>query len=315
MRAAPGSRRPPPCQVGVAARPSFVLLGAPAAARAPKRQPCAGCATDPVCVAPGLRTLRLGLSGIRSLALALPSLTALDLNRAGELRCLELRCPALLVALVQGCRWVAPVARPVPRVPCMSTWPCARKLRVQRRVMCLQAACWRAGRGGSGFLSCSGDPGRPVLRPGAWRRSAPAREAAISAFRVALRPCGGCWRRCLLSVIAELSCCGLGDVLVWTREMLVWTCGERCCEGARSSSSLVCAHGKVSSGTACAACEGHLRVWCCNCDSHVRRPTSAKRDPRLQLLFSSMHPPHVPPHKQWQSTMIDCQMSNGPSQV
>lgn len=54
---------------------------------------------------PELRTLRLGLSGIRSLALALPSLTALDLNRAGELRCLELRCPALLVALVQGCRW------------------------------------------------------------------------------------------------------------------------------------------------------------------------------------------------------------------
>ncbi|KAK9836189.1 hypothetical protein WJX81_007802 [Elliptochloris bilobata] len=52
----------------------------------------------------GLRTLRLGLSGVRSLALALPSLTALDLNRAGELRCLELRCPALLVAYAQGCK-------------------------------------------------------------------------------------------------------------------------------------------------------------------------------------------------------------------
>ena len=56
----------------------------------------------------GLRTLRLQLSGVRSLALALPSLTALDLNRAGELRCLELRCPALLVAYAQGCKY-API--------------------------------------------------------------------------------------------------------------------------------------------------------------------------------------------------------------
>ncbi|CAL8472159.1 g11701 [Coccomyxa elongata] len=52
----------------------------------------------------GLQTLRLGLSGVRSLALALPSLTSLDVNNTAELRCLELRCPALLTAYVQACK-------------------------------------------------------------------------------------------------------------------------------------------------------------------------------------------------------------------
>jgi hypothetical protein len=52
----------------------------------------------------GLRTLRLGLSGVRSLALALPMLTALDVNNAAELRCLELRCPLLLTVHMQACK-------------------------------------------------------------------------------------------------------------------------------------------------------------------------------------------------------------------
>ena len=52
----------------------------------------------------GLRTLRLGLSGVRSLALALPLLTALDVNNAAELRCLELRCPLLLTVHMQACK-------------------------------------------------------------------------------------------------------------------------------------------------------------------------------------------------------------------
>lgn len=55
-------------------------------------------------MATGLQTLRLGLSGVRSLALALPSLTSLDVNNTAELRCLELRCPALLTAYVQACK-------------------------------------------------------------------------------------------------------------------------------------------------------------------------------------------------------------------
>ena len=52
----------------------------------------------------GLRTLRLGLSGIRSLALALPLLSVLDVNNAAELRCLELRCPLLLTVHMQACK-------------------------------------------------------------------------------------------------------------------------------------------------------------------------------------------------------------------
>ena len=56
----------------------------------------------------GLQTLRLGLSGVRSLALALPALTSLDVNNTAELRCLELRCPALLTAYVQACKYAPP---------------------------------------------------------------------------------------------------------------------------------------------------------------------------------------------------------------
>ena len=52
----------------------------------------------------GLRVLRLGGSGVRSLALALPALTMLSLSNAGELRSLELRCPALLSAHVDACQ-------------------------------------------------------------------------------------------------------------------------------------------------------------------------------------------------------------------
>jgi hypothetical protein len=62
---------------------------------------CEGCVVG--CVA-GLQALRLGLSGVRSLALALPALTSLDVNNTAELRCLELRCPALLTAYVQACK-------------------------------------------------------------------------------------------------------------------------------------------------------------------------------------------------------------------
>lgn len=54
----------------------------------------------------GLKTLRLGLSGVRSLALALPHLQVLDVNGASKLRCLELRCPTLLTAFFQACRCV-----------------------------------------------------------------------------------------------------------------------------------------------------------------------------------------------------------------
>ena len=57
---------------------------------------------------PGLKTLRLGLSGVRSLALALPQLRVLDLNGAGNLRCLELHCPLLLTAFFKACRYASP---------------------------------------------------------------------------------------------------------------------------------------------------------------------------------------------------------------
>lgn len=52
----------------------------------------------------GLRTLRLGLSGIRCLALDLPKLATLDVTGASKLQCLELRCPSLLTAYFKTCR-------------------------------------------------------------------------------------------------------------------------------------------------------------------------------------------------------------------
>lgn len=48
-----------------------------------------------------LLSLRLGLSNIREVALALPALQHLDLNGCGSLRLLELRCPRLLSGLFQ----------------------------------------------------------------------------------------------------------------------------------------------------------------------------------------------------------------------
>ncbi len=50
----------------------------------------------------GLRSLRLALSDVRELALALPSLTTLDVNGCAGLASLELRCPALLHGLFQS---------------------------------------------------------------------------------------------------------------------------------------------------------------------------------------------------------------------
>ncbi len=50
----------------------------------------------------GLRSLRLALSDVRELALALPSLTTLDVNGCAGLATLELHCPALLHGLFQS---------------------------------------------------------------------------------------------------------------------------------------------------------------------------------------------------------------------
>lgn len=49
-----------------------------------------------------LRTLRLGLSGVQVLAVALPTLASLELNGCVHLRQLELRCPLLLSLHVQA---------------------------------------------------------------------------------------------------------------------------------------------------------------------------------------------------------------------
>ena len=55
-----------------------------------------------VCLA-ALQSLKLGLSGARSVALALQQLTALDMNNCTDIRNLELRCPSLLTAYFQSC--------------------------------------------------------------------------------------------------------------------------------------------------------------------------------------------------------------------
>jgi hypothetical protein len=54
------------------------------------------------CLLRGLRSLRLALSDVRELALALPGLTALDVNGCAGLAFLELRCPGLLHGLFQS---------------------------------------------------------------------------------------------------------------------------------------------------------------------------------------------------------------------
>ena len=72
------------------------------------------CSTKPLVILPagaweeaptqlrGLRSLRLALSDVRELALALPLLTTLDVNGCASLATLELRCPALLHGLFQS---------------------------------------------------------------------------------------------------------------------------------------------------------------------------------------------------------------------
>ena len=54
------------------------------------------------CLLRGLRSLRLALSDVRELALALPGLTSLDMNGCAGLASLELRCPGLLHGLFQS---------------------------------------------------------------------------------------------------------------------------------------------------------------------------------------------------------------------
>ncbi|KXZ52774.1 hypothetical protein GPECTOR_8g163 [Gonium pectorale] len=55
------------------------------------------------CVLSGLVTLRLGLSRVQTVSLALPLLSTLDLNGCSALRCLELRCPVLTELHLQAC--------------------------------------------------------------------------------------------------------------------------------------------------------------------------------------------------------------------
>lgn len=51
-----------------------------------------------------LTSLKLGLSGVQVVALALPKLSHLDLSSCKHLRVLELRCPLLLQLQLQACR-------------------------------------------------------------------------------------------------------------------------------------------------------------------------------------------------------------------
>ena len=55
---------------------------------------------------------------MRSRALALPALTALDINNAAELRCLELRCPLLLTVHMQACK-----CAPLPPLLLSNSYP------------------------------------------------------------------------------------------------------------------------------------------------------------------------------------------------
>ncbi|KAG1669581.1 hypothetical protein FOA52_006354 [Chlamydomonas sp. UWO 241] len=75
----------------------------------------------------GLKILRLGLSGVQVLALALPSLQQLDVSGCAQLRHLELRCPALLQLAAASCR----ALRPPPLWASLRGCPALRSLDAQ----------------------------------------------------------------------------------------------------------------------------------------------------------------------------------------
>ncbi|KAL0042894.1 hypothetical protein WJX79_002894 [Trebouxia sp. C0005] len=56
------------------------------------------------CHLSGLQNLKLGLSGVRTVALCLSRLTALDMNNCAEVQHLQLCCPSLLTAYFQACK-------------------------------------------------------------------------------------------------------------------------------------------------------------------------------------------------------------------
>ena len=52
----------------------------------------------------GVQNLKLGLSGVRTVALCLSHLTALDMNNCADIQHLQLCCPSLLTAYFQACK-------------------------------------------------------------------------------------------------------------------------------------------------------------------------------------------------------------------
>ncbi len=52
----------------------------------------------------GVQNLKLGLSGVRTVALCLSHLTALGMNNCAEIQHLQLCCPSLLTAYFQACK-------------------------------------------------------------------------------------------------------------------------------------------------------------------------------------------------------------------
>ncbi|KAK9836705.1 hypothetical protein WJX74_006462 [Apatococcus lobatus] len=84
------------CRVGMREAPA----GDPAAAGSSSSPAWVPCPTK----AAGLQTLKLGLSKIARLALALPNLTLLDAHSCSDLVHLDLHCPLLLHTLFHSCR-------------------------------------------------------------------------------------------------------------------------------------------------------------------------------------------------------------------
>lgn len=79
-------------------------------------QPC------PVPILPALTTLKVGLSGLQVVALALPHLVTLDLNGCSHLRVLELRCPSLHTLSLQACNMLpaSALAATLPLCPALA---------------------------------------------------------------------------------------------------------------------------------------------------------------------------------------------------
>jgi hypothetical protein len=110
----------------------------------------------------GLRSLKLGLSGVQVLALALPALVSLDVTRAVSLTTLQLRCPALTSLQAHACAGLPPAQLTGAAAGC----PALTSLDAQHVALAPEDAAALRARGVSHLLLCPGREACEVCRIG-----------------------------------------------------------------------------------------------------------------------------------------------------